>query len=81
MRTLCRVRPRNNKEAGAKEKTANINVAGSQVSLPNKLGVQTDYKFNHAFRPNTVDSLVLDKAWESIKKALGEINTTIIFYN
>lgn len=80
VRTLCRVRPRNDKEAGAEEKTANIDAAGSRVSLPNKLGVRTDYEFNHAFGPDTADSLVLDKAWQSIEKALGGIDTTVIFY-
>lgn len=62
VQTLCHIRLQNNKEASAKEKMANINTAGSRVSLLNKLGIQTDYEFNYTFRPNIADLLVLDKA-------------------
>lgn len=80
VRTLCRVRPRNDNEAAADERMADIDAAGSRISLPSKLGVMKDYEFNHAFGPDAADTMVLDKAWESIEKALGGTDTTVIFY-
>ncbi|KAI3391204.1 hypothetical protein diail_7782 [Diaporthe ilicicola] len=80
VRTLCRIRPRNDKEAADDERMADMNAAGSRVSLPNKLDVMTDYEFNHAFGPEAADASVLDRAWESIEKALGGTDTSVIFY-
>lgn len=80
VRTLCRVRPRNDSEAAADEKMADIDAAGSRISLPSKQGVTKHYEFNYAFGPDAADTLVLDKAWESIEKALGGTDTTVVFY-
>lgn len=80
MRTLCRVRPRNGQEVAANEDLANFNAEGNRISLPNKLGERKYYEFNHVFGPDAADSLVLEQAWESIQKALGGTDTTVICY-